>query len=536
MRRLRIPRSGAGVPAGPPATPTTDEPADALVVRGVRKTFGATRALLGIDMTIRRGEVHALVGQNGCGKSTLIKLLAGFHEPDAQTDVLCHGRSFALGDAAAAHASGLRFVHQDLGVVTVLNTMDNLALGFGYARGRGGQIRWREQQRLAEGALAGLGYQFDVRAPLAHLAPVQQTAVAIARALQGIEPGSSVLVLDEPTAAMPKPEVKRMFGIIKTLRASGVSVLYVSHHLDEVYEIADRVMVMRDGKIVGTRPVYELPRRELVELMIGNMIDDAVATVPDIEGPVAMELRGLSTSTIHGVDLQLHAGEVVGVAGVTGSGREQLCDAVFGGKPRTGVVSVNGRVVEAMRPDLMVQQRVGLVPANRREAGIFATMSVRENFTSPDVSQYWKHLLFRHRTERRDVEALAKMLHVKMPGTEAGIDALSGGNQQKVIVGRWLRLEPAVLLLDDPTQGVDIGAKSDIHHLIDRAAAAGTAVLVCSTDEAELERICHRVLILRNGRIAALLSRSEATAARIAQETLGVADVAGAPPARTVMT
>jgi ribose transport system permease protein len=208
-----------GVPAGLPATPAAT---DALVVRGVRKTFGATRALLGIDMAIRRGEVHALVGQNGCGKSTLIKLLAGFHEPDAPTDVLCHGRSFAMGDAAAAHASGLRFVHQDLGVVSVLNTMDNLALGFGYARSRGGPIRWREQQRLAEGALAGLGYQFDVRAPLAHLAPVQQTAVAIARALQGIEPGSSVLVLDEPTAAMPKPEVKRMFGIVRTLRTSRV--------------------------------------------------------------------------------------------------------------------------------------------------------------------------------------------------------------------------------------------------------------------------------------------------------------------------
>jgi ribose transport system ATP-binding protein len=517
-----------------PAGGVAVDASDALVVRDVRKTFAATRALRGVDLVMRPAEVLALVGQNGCGKSTLVKLLAGFHEPDSPAQVQCHGRAFALGDAGAAHAAGLRFVHQDLGVVPMLNTMDNLALGFGYACGAGRRIKWREQNRAAREALDALGYGFDVSVPLVQLAPVERTAVAIARALQGIDPKSSVLVLDEPTATMPRPEVERMFGIINSLRSAGVSVLYVSHHLNEVYAISDRITVMRDGKLVDTRPTAELPRHELAEMIVGHVIETVASEVSEADGPVVLDLENLTTSALHGIDLQVRAGEIVGVAGLTGSGREQLCDAVFGGIRRSGAVRVEGREVEAMRPDLMVRHRVGLVPADRREMGIFETMTVRENFTIPDVSQYSRWLLFRHRAERRDVERLSKKLRVKTAGTETGIDALSGGNQQKVVVGRWLRLQPAVLLLDDPTQGVDIGAKADIHQLIDEVAETGAAVLICSTDEAELERLCHRVVVLRNGHVGTQLPRSRASAAQITRETLGVGDRAEATSARKV--
>jgi ribose transport system ATP-binding protein len=526
------PESGAG--QYDPNRGAAADASDALVARDVRKTFGATRALRGVDLVMRPAEVLALVGQNGCGKSTLVKLLAGFHEPDSATQVECHGRTFALGDAAAAHAAGLRFVHQDLGVVPALNTMDNLALGFGYACGAGRRIKWREQNRAAREALDALGYGFDVSVPLIQLAPVERTAVSIARALQGIDPKSSVLVLDEPTATMPRPEVERMFGIIHSLRSAGVSVLYVSHHLNEVYAISDRITVMRDGELIDTRPTAELPRHELAEMIVGHVIDTVTSEVSEAAGPVVLELEKLTTSALRGIDLQVREGEIVGVAGLTGSGREQLCDAVFGGIRRAGTVRVKGRELEAMRPDLMVRHRVGLVPADRRELGIFETMTLRENFTIPDVSQYSRRLFFRHRAERRDVERLSRELRVKAAGTETGIDALSGGNQQKVVVGRWLRLEPTVLLLDEPTQGVDIGAKADIHQLIDHVAATGTAVLVCSTDEAELERLCHRVIVLRDGHVAIQLPRSGASAARIVRETLGVGDRAEATSARKV--
>jgi ribose transport system ATP-binding protein len=490
-------------------------------MRGLSKTFGATRALKNADFDIARGEVHALVGQNGSGKSTLIKLLAGYYQPDADTQIDCCGHKFALGNPRAAHEAGLRFVHQDLGLVSMLHTMDNLALGFGYATGVGRHIRWRAQRQHAKKALNALGYQIDVTEPLANLSPVERTAVAIARALQGIEPASSVLILDEPTATMPKPEVQRMFQIVSALRENGVSVLYVSHHLDEVYQLADRITVLRDGQVIDTRPADSLPRAELVELMVGDVQRERLKSRTHRSERVVLNVANLTTGRLHDASLQIHEGEIVGVAGITGSGREELCDALFGGRPRTGSVIVNGNEIEAMRPDIMVRNRVGLVPADRREMAMFETMSVRENFTAPDISQFWRALILRHKAERDEVAGLIDRMRVKAPGTEAGMDALSGGNQQKVIVGRWLRLDSAVLLLDDPTQGVDVAAKSEIHRLIDSAAAGGTAVLVCSTDEEELERLCHRVVILRNGQIAAQLRGSAATAAKIARETLG---------------
>jgi len=500
---------------------STDHGGFALEVHGLSKTFGATRALRDVDFQVRSGEVHALVGQNGSGKSTLIKILAGFHRPDRPSVATVHGRELVLGDQAAAHSAGLRFVHQDLGIVPSLDSLDNLALGFGYATGAGGRIRWRAQARHAQAALSELGYDIDVRRPLTDLAPVERTAIAIARALQGIEAGASVLVLDEPTATMPQPEVARLFTMVRLLHSRGVSVLYVSHHLDEVYELADRVTVFRDGQAVETAPVGSLPRKKLVETMVGDIPDEPLADRKAGSSELALSLRGFGARIIRDLDLDLHCGEVVGVAGITGSGREEFCDALFGGRPRRGRVTVGDSLVEPMRPEEMVARKVGLVPAKRRDDALILQMSVRENFTLPDVSEFWQHLLLGHRSERRVVTDLIRRLSVTTPGPEASIEALSGGNQQKVIVGRWLRLRPKVLLLDEPTQGVDIRAKSEIHALIDAAAAAGTAVIVASSDEAELERLCDRVLVLRDGRLHADLPRSRANAQAIAHEALG---------------
>jgi ribose transport system ATP-binding protein len=496
----------------------------ALAVRGLSKTFGATPALRNVDFEIAPGEVHALVGQNGCGKSTFIKILAGFHQPDAPTTALVNGTELALGDQTAAHAAGLRFVHQDLGIVPMLDSLDNMALGFGYSTGAGGRVKWRTQASRVRAALAELGYDIHVRTPLAELAPVERSAVAIARALQGIEAHSSLLVLDEPTATMPQPEVQRLFATVRLLRSRGASILYVSHHLDEVFELADRVSVFRDGELIATEQVQDLPRKRLVELMVGEFPDEAVVVEKQASDTVALSLRGFGGKIIRDLDLDVHAGEVVGIAGITGSGREEFCDTLFGARQRLGEVTVGGEHIGPLRPDAMVAHKVGLVPAKRRDEALVVQMTVRENFTLPNVSEFWRHLLLGHAAERREVARLVEQMGVKTSGTEAGVDALSGGNQQKVVVGRWLRLKPSVLLLDEPTQGVDIRAKSEIHALIDEAAAEGSAVLVASSDEAELERLCDRVLVLRGGHVCADLPRGQASARVIAHQSLGADD------------
>jgi ribose transport system ATP-binding protein len=523
------------------------EAPQALVVQNVSKTFPGTRALIDVDFEIRPGEVHALVGQNGSGKSTFIKILAGFHQPDGTAHPVhlpfhraehegagvyhatVRGEPFALGDPQAADAAGLRFVHQDLGLVAMLSTVDNLALGRGYVTGTGHHIKWREQVRAARKAIKALGYDFDVRVPVGHLSPVEKTAVAIARSLQGLDGGVSILTLDEPTSAMPRPEVERLFRLIERIKRTGVAVLYVSHHLEEVLAIADRVSVFRDGRRVATVDVTEVTQRRLVELMTGGWIDAPASDVHAEGGEDVLVARGIAGRTLRQLDVTVCRGKVVGVAGITGSGREELCSLLFGGAKREGEVRIAGKLVEPMRPDVAVARGMALVPADRHGDGLVLSMTVRENLTLPDLSAFWSHLRLHQRSERKEAKRWITDLGVKTPSGEALVETLSGGNQQKVVVGKWLRLKPKVLLLDEPTQGVDIAAKAEIHALIDQIAAEGTAVLVCSSDERELERLCDRVLVLRKGSVAVELDKANATAARIAQESLGAEHAAASP-------
>jgi len=507
---------------GASIAPADPEVEPILSIRHLSKTFPGTRALDDVDFEVRPGEVHALVGQNGSGKSTLIKVLAGFHSPDAGATAEFAGESFRLGDSNAAHAAGLRFVHQDLGLVPTLNAVDNLALGVGYVTGRGGRIRWRQQAKVAREAIKAIGYQVDVRKPMARLQPVERTAVAIARALVELDGKVSMLVLDEPTATMPRPEVERLFRIVDNVKRRGVGVLYVSHHLDEIFVIADRVTVFRDGHNVGTRPVAGLSRRELIEMMTGGFVDAAPTNPPAPAGEAVMQLASVSGRELKDLDLTLHRGEVVGVAGITGSGREELCSLIFGGRRRTGTITVDGKQLDAMSPDRAVALGVGLVPADRHADGLVMTFNVRENLALGDLSMFWQRFRLRHRDERRDAVASIEEFGVVTPSCETTVESLSGGNQQKIVLARWLRLKPHVLLLDEPTQGVDVAGKADVHQLIDRAAGDGTAVLVCSSDEAELERLCDRVVVVRSGRAVAEFHRPNIAAKRLAQESLGL--------------
>jgi ribose transport system ATP-binding protein len=491
-----------------------------LDLRAVSKTFGGTRVLHDVSLDIAPGEVHALVGQNGSGKSTLIKILAGFHAADPGASALVDGEPRALGDDILN--AGVRFVHQDLGLVPALSVVDNLALGRGYATSLGGRINWRRQRKAAQTAIRAVGYEVDVRKSVDDLQPVEKTAVAIARALQSAGGEMSVLVLDEPTATMPKAEVQRLFEIIGNVRQQGVGILYVSHHLEEVFELADRVTVLVDGHKVATKRCSELDQRSLVDLMTGGVVDEARKGSTVEHGEPLLELEGVGGAELIGLDLTVHAGEVVGVAGITGSGREELCSLIFGAKSRKGRVSVRGREVPDSRTHAASKLGVALVPANRLRDGIVIGLNVRENVNLTTARRLVRRGRIPAGDDLRQAARICRKMSVKAPSLEAPITALSGGNQQKVVLGKWLQTDPSVLLLDEPTQGVDVAAKAEIHHLIDEAATRGVAVLVCSSDEAELERLCDRVVVLRHGRVMGEFVGDAIQTRRLVHTSLGL--------------
>jgi len=480
--------------------------APVLTVSNMCKSFSGPLVLDDVSLSIEPGEVRALVGQNGSGKSTLIKILAGFHQPDSGTAEV-DGQPLSFGVGSVSDALGLRFVHQDLGLVDNLDTADNLALGgAGYASFHGlssGAIRWRAERRRARKALEDLGYDFDVKRPVGQLAMSERTAVAIARALAPRGAPPKLLVLDEPTANLPAAEAERLYALTRRVAASGIAVLFVSHHFDEVFELSSSVTVLRDGKLVITRPVEGLTEEALIELVIGRPLEAVTRDAKLAQRQaVVLEVAGLGTdNALTDVDLTVHAGEIVGIAGITGSGRDEIAPAIFGGVDRVGEVRVAGKALARQRPDLAVSAGIGLVPAQRHANAAFMSSSLRENITVTKPGMHFRGGLLRRRSERSDVNVWLERLDVRPRNCEFAMSDLSGGNQQKVVICRWLRMEPKVLILDEPTQGVDVGAKADIHRLVDEAAQAGTAVLVASTDHEELVRLCHRVIVLRRGRV-----------------------------------
>jgi ribose transport system ATP-binding protein len=493
----------------------------ALHIEHLSKTFPGQVALNDVELEVRVGEVHALVGQNGSGKSTLIKVLAGYHQPDAGSSATAGDEPLELGNARAAAAAGIRFVHQDLGLVDDVSIVENFALTLGYRVGRGRRIRWKAETERAHKALADLGFaDLDVAAPVRNLAPTQRAVVAIARALVGWEDGANLLVLDEPTASLPGDDVERLFAVVHRLRERGVSILYVSHHLGEVFELADRVTVLRDAQRVTTEDVSSLTQSRLVELMIGHNL--VASTAPAwVDAPSMLHLRGLRGGNLKGADLTVHRGEVVGVAGITGSGREHVTRLVTGQMVRdSGSVSLDDEQLANYAPHHALERGLAFVPSDRGRQGVVPMMSVRENLTLNDVGRNFSKGRLSRSAETEETLDWIQQLDIKTSSPDAPIMSLSGGNQQKVLFGKALRMNPRVLVLDEPTQGIDVGAKDQIHQLIDRAAGDGVAVLVASTDTGELVRLCSRVVVFVDGRIVQEFSGDNITVAAIEQAQL----------------
>ncbi len=492
-----------------------------LDVRSLSKTFGGQKALDDVSMEVRAGRVHALLGQNGSGKSTLIKILAGYHGADPGARITVDGVPLHPGAPSSSESRGLRFVHQDLAVVGSLNAVENIGLGAGYPR-RGRFINWSAARKSAADALADLGYAIDVRRPIAELAVSERTAVAVARALSPRRGAPSVLVLDEPTANLPRSEATRLLELVRRVRDSGVAVIFVSHHLSEALAIADYVTVLRDGRHVITQPASGVTHDELVALMVGGQVEQITSRQAKqvIKEPVRLAASKLRAGQLDGIDLSVRAGEIIGVAGLTGSGRESVALAIFGADDRHGDVAIGTVTIPPGRPDCFVAAGGALVPAERSANAAFASATVRENVSIVGMERYRRGPFLSMRRERKHVAEWLTMLSVKPSDPERAMNTLSGGNQQKVILARWLRQDPQVLLLDDPTQGVDIGAKAEIHKLIVGAAKSGTAILLVSTDHDELALLCDRVHVLSRGRIVRELAGAELLTDNITAATL----------------
>jgi ribose transport system ATP-binding protein len=488
-----------------------------LKIGGLSKTFGGTRALIGVDLDVREHEIHALVGQNGSGKSTLIKALAGYHHPDPGARAWFAGEPFELGAGPQHGHDRLRFVHQDLGHVLELGAMDNLALRHAYVRGRFGNIRWAEQERAARELLGRFGVDIDLHRPLAEATPVERVVVAIVAALQGWDSGRGVLVLDEPTAVLPPHEVAQLFELIGEVRRAGASVLYVSHRIDEIFQLADRVTVLRGGRVVASRAVADLTPRELASLMVGEDVDpDFRAGVPAASGaPALLEARDLRARYLNGVSFTLHRGEVLGVAGLAGSGSEQLPYVLAGalGREASGRLRLPGHGGQWTDIGPNGLTGLALVPADRAREGVVAEFGVAENLTLPILDRLRHGGAHSRSRETALVNDWVQRLQIRTAGQDAPISTLSGGNQQKVVMARALALEPSVLLLCEPTAGVDIATRIALYELIAQQAERGLGVIVSSTDLGDLLAMCTRILVLRDGVVARELGGYQVTQA-----------------------
>ncbi|MFS2012041.1 sugar ABC transporter ATP-binding protein [Azospirillum sp. CT11-132] len=464
-----------------------------LTCDGIDKRFGGTHALKDIRFAIRRGEIVALLGENGAGKSTLIKALAGVHRPDT-------GR-FLFDGAPYDPRNGrgrIAFIHQDLGLIDWMTVGENMMLGSRFER-RGGLIDWRAGERRAAEALAVVGGAIDVQARVGTLTRTEKSLVAIARALAT---RADLLVLDEPTASLPQSEVERLYGVLRGLRERGVAMIYVSHRLDEVFAVSDRVVVLRDGRLVADQATADTDPQELIRLIIGRAPDALFHRPPPPKGTAdRLDLCGVVVGDVGPIDLRLAAGEIVGVVGLRGAGQDAVGKALFGLlPPSAGAMRLDGLDFAPADPPSAIRRGVCLVAGDRAAESVLAGLSVRENmFINPCLSGRGPLTPRPLADEAAEAARLGARVGLRPNDPAAAIESLSGGNQQKVVMARWMRVGGSVLVLEDPTAGVDVGAKAEIYRLLAAMAADGCGILVVSTDFEEVAALCHRAYVFRDG-------------------------------------
>ncbi len=489
-----------------------------LEMRGIQKSFPGVKALKGVDLFVRKGEVHCLMGENGAGKSTLIKILAGLYSMDAGT-VLLEGKTAAIDSIHTARELGLEFIHQELSVVNSLTVEENMTLG-GREVTRFGVVNRRANRRIVQEVLDRLELPIKATQVVEELSVSQKQMMLIAKALSR---NAKLIVLDEPTASLTDSETERLFRTMLRLKQEGVTFLYVSHRMNDIFTIGDRITVFRDGKNVSVLEVGSVTEQQIIRDMVGHSIEESYPYSARRAGEVLLELKHVSArDTLKDVSLTLHRGEILGISGLAGAGKTELARVLFGDNPLTGgQIILKGRKFTPRNPRQAIRAGMALIPEERRSQGIVAVMSVRENISLASGSTISAGGII---SKKRDCETARRYMediHIKTPSAEQQIQFLSGGNQQKCVVSKWLNTAADIILMDEPTRGIDVGAKREIYDLMNQLTKAGKSVIVFSSEMPELMGMCDRIVILHEGRRTGEVTHAEATQERIMQHAIG---------------
>ncbi|TAK29627.1 MAG: sugar ABC transporter ATP-binding protein [Chloroflexota bacterium] len=491
----------------------------ALEAKGITKSFPGVKALDSVDFELLSGEIHALVGENGAGKSTLIKILTGFYQKDGG-EILIDGAKREIASPKAAATAGIRAVYQEANLVPELSVAENIFLGRPPLR-RGGIVHWDQMHRDARTLLDQIGLNLNPRTLVKNLGVAEKQLLEIAKAVSA---NAKILIMDEPTAALNEQERQALFDIALRLKESGVSIIYVSHHLDEVLGLVDRITVLRDGTHAGTVIPRETSQAQLVELMIGRELGEMYPKRDIPKGEPVLKANGLTiTGSLHNISFSLCKGEILGLYGLMGAGQSMLSEALFGArKVDAGDITVNGASVRFRSPKHAKRSGVGFVPFDRRNEGLVLSMSVKENITLANLSQYSRGLRLDKGSETAAVRRWVSELGIRAARLSQKVSNLSGGNQQKIVISKWLESKARVLILNDATQGIDVGAKVDIYNLLESLCAQGLGVIMVSSDLPEILGIADRILVMRKGGIVGEFSRAQATKEKLLSCSLGV--------------
>lgn len=488
-------------------------------MKGISKAFSGNKVLENVQFEIMPGEIHALMGENGAGKSTLMKILTGIYERDSGT-VVIKGKEVHFKNAKEAELEGIAVIHQELNIIPYLTVAENMFLGKELTIGKSGFLKIKEMKKKTKEYLNRIGIDLDPDIEAGKLSVGQQQMIEIARAIAA---NTEVLIMDEPTAALTDREIKALFKVILSLKDQGVGIVYISHRMEEIFQICDRISVLRDGEFVGVKQIKETNFEEIVRMMVGRELGERYPERTAKFGNEQIRIENFTSKGIfENISFSVKQGEILGVAGLMGAGRTEIMEALFGFRHKqSGKVFINDKEVKIHSPYDAIKAGIGFITEDRKTEGLVLDLSVRENLSLPNLKKISRHNMISTKKEQSFVDEMIKKLHVKTSGREQTVKSLSGGNQQKIVFGKWLGIEPKILILDEPTRGVDVGAKKEIYQIMNELTNQGVSIIMVSSELPEILGMSDRVLVIHEGKIGGLLDRSEATQEKIMQAATG---------------